>query len=110
MTLTFDTDQARREAEVLLESLARSPQDQMDGKVREVETFLATLYAVGAYAGFNEPSRVKTAELWQQMLAICDACARLVQELTRQYPGVIVSFNGILDHRNACREMSDLHR
>lgn len=110
MTLTFDTEQARQEADGLLRSLARSPQDQLDAGVRGVEKFLATLYAVAAYVAFSEPSRVKTAELWRQMLDICDACARLVQELARQHPGAIASFNGILDHRNAAREMFELHR
>ena len=83
---------------------------EFDLEVARLESQLVQLYSLAAIMARREPEMGKTAELWDTMANVCDAFAKRVRELCLEHPACQASYDKILDIRNACVELRDLHR
>ena len=94
------------------ERRAANPADtewNFDLEVARLESQLTQLYAFAAMAARREESMEKTAQLWAAMVSICDAFAARVSALCREHPAGAASHDRILDLRNKCARLEQLH-
>ena len=81
-----------------------------DLEVARLESQLVQLYGLAAIMARREPEMEKTAALWDTLVMICDAFAQRVRERCLEEAACQASYDKILDIRNACVELRDLHR
>ena len=84
--------------------------EEFNREVARLEAQTVQLYGFAALAAKREPDIDRTAQLWEVMVGVCEAFARYIGELSKKHPHCPVTFDRILDIRNRCQKMKDLHR
>ena len=82
---------------------------EFDAEVSRLEAQTIQLYGVAALAAKREPDLAKVAEIWKMMVSICDEVASRTNGLCDQHPACTASHDKILDLRNKCARLMDLH-
>jgi hypothetical protein len=82
---------------------------EVDLEVARLESQLLQLYAIAAIIARREESLERTAQVWDAMVSICDAFAAKISELCQEHPACRASHDKILDVRNKCARLRDLH-
>lgn len=80
-----------------------------DEEVVRLETKLLSIYSIVASSAKNEDSLEAKANLWGFMTEICDDFASKLSELIEQHPACSASHDKILEIRNRCQSLKDLH-
>ncbi|MFZ4694575.1 MAG: hypothetical protein ACOYMV_05545 [Verrucomicrobiia bacterium] len=81
-----------------------------DLEVARLESQLIQLYGVAAILARREESMEGVAALWGAMIGACDAVAARLLNLMVEHPACSASHDKILDLRNRCARLRDLHR
>lgn len=82
---------------------------EFDVEVARLESQLVQLYAFAAMAAKREETLEGTAEIWAAMVSICDAIAQTMSEFCKQHSASMASHDRILDLRNKCMRLQQLH-
>lgn len=82
---------------------------EFDLEVGRLESQLMQLYAIAAIIARREESMERTSRIWSTMVSICDAFAANLASLCKEHPAFQVSHDKILDVRNKCARLRDLH-
>ena len=82
---------------------------EFDAEVSRLEAQTIQLYGVAALAAKREHDVAKVAEIWKMMVSICDEVASRMNKLCAQHPACTASHDKILDLRNKCARLMDLH-
>ena len=82
---------------------------EFDAEVSRLEGQTIQLYGVAALAAKREPESEKVAEIWKTMVSICDEVAARINKLCAQHPACSASHDRILDLRNKCARLMELH-
>lgn len=77
--------------------------------VARLESQLIQLYGIVVLALKGEDDLSVIAKTWGRMVGICDHVARKIGSLARQHPACAVSHDKILDLRNRCERLRNLH-
>jgi len=78
-------------------------------EVNRLESQLVQLYGIAALMARRETELGPIAAIWSAMIAVCDDFARRVQEVCAEHPACLGSYDNILDIRNKCARLRDLH-
>jgi hypothetical protein len=80
-------------------------------EARTLQAELLVIYRLVAISVRGEDDLDKVAELWALMVNICDQFARRLGELNQARPesGAGIFYDQILDLRNKCRRLEELH-
>jgi hypothetical protein len=78
-------------------------------EVNRLESQLAQLYGIAALMARRETELERIAAIWSAMIAVCDDFARRVQGVCAEHPACLGSYDNILDIRNKCARLCDLH-
>ena len=78
-------------------------------EVGRLESQVAQLYGIAALIAKREIEVAKVAELWTGMVKVCDAIAEKVSNLCNEHPYCLASHDKILDVRNKCARLAELH-
>jgi hypothetical protein len=78
-------------------------------EVGRLESRVLQLYGMAALIAKREPDVAKVAELWRGMVDVCDAIAEKISELCKEHPYCMASHDKILDVRNKCARLAELH-
>lgn len=73
---------------------------------------LVRLYKLVALCARSEENLDKVASLWEFMEGMCDRFAHELSKLDTEHPacGADLYYNQILDLRNKCRRLGEMHR
>ena len=66
-------------------------------------------YGVAAHLAHREPTLEATHAIWAKVVTICDELAAELRSLETEHPSGRVSYDRILDYRNAAERRRDLH-
>ena len=88
---------------------AADPGISVDLEVARLESQLLQLYRLAAMAARREETLEQTSALWAVVVGICDAFALKVSARCAQQPLCSAAHDRILDLRNKCRRLQDLH-
>jgi hypothetical protein len=94
------------------ESIAAADPDmcwEFDEAVARLESQLIQLYGIVVLALKREEDLSVIAKTWGGMVGICDHVARKIGALSQQHPNCAVSHDKILDLRNRCERIRNLH-
>src|SRR5688500_7704999 len=94
--------------------VANLPQDLcgvFHEEARNLESELLMIYKMVALCAKREDDLDRVANLWGQMVAICDKGFQRLQNLTTAHPdcGAAIYQDRILDLRNRCRRLQETH-
>jgi hypothetical protein len=78
-------------------------------EVGRLESQVVQLYGMAALVAKRETEVEKIAELWNGMVKICDAIAEKINDLCEAHPFCMASHDKILDVRNKCARLAELH-
>ena len=78
-------------------------------EVSRLESQVIQLYGIAALLAKREQDLAKIAEIWGSMIGVCDMVAGKIRELCSEHPYCSASHDKILDIRNKCQRLSDLH-
>lgn len=78
-------------------------------EVGRLESQVLQLYGMAALIAKREVEMEKVAELWSGMVKVCDEIAAKINELCREHPYCMASHDKILDVRNRCARLAELH-
>jgi hypothetical protein len=109
VTLTLELSELCSANEKALAQLSRTPEDQFDAELAEIENFLLSLYRFAVLAVKKESEIERAAEVWRETLDLIDGAARRVQTLAARHPGVHPSLDRILEIRHAASDMLALY-
>jgi hypothetical protein len=81
------------------------------GEARTLEGQLLTIYKLVAICSRDEDDLDQVSANWALMVRVCDMFADKLQGLNKQHPncGAEVYYDKILDLRNKCRRLSEMH-
>lgn len=82
---------------------------EFDQEVARLEAQTMQLYGMAALASKREPDPAKVGETWRMMVTICDDVAAKIISLCAEHPACSASHDKILDLRNKCARLADLH-
>lgn len=82
---------------------------EFDLEVGRLEAQTIQLYGIAALAAKREPDPQKVAEVWGMMVQICDGVAAKIISLCQKHPACSASHDKILDLRNKCARLMDIH-
>lgn len=82
---------------------------EFDAEVARLESQMVQLYGIAVLMTKNEENLEKISDIWQSMTSICDAFASHLQTLCVQHPYCSASHDKMLDIRNKCVRLRDLH-
>jgi len=77
--------------------------------VARLESQLTQLYGIVVLALKREEDLSLIAKTWGGMVGICDHVARKIGALAQRHPACAVSHDKILDLRNRCERLRNLH-
>lgn len=80
-----------------------------DIEVSRLESQALQLHAIATLAARQEDDLDKVSALWATMERICDAYATKLSEVCRRHPYCQASHDKLLDLRNRCSRLKDLH-
>ena len=109
MTLTLELSELRSANEDALEQLSRTPEDQFDAQLAEMESFLLSIYRFAVLSVRREQKMERAAAAWRETLDVIDGAAKRVQSLAAKHSGVHPSLDRILEIRLAASEMLALY-
>jgi hypothetical protein len=80
-------------------------------EARRLETELLSIYRVFALLARKEDALDKIASLWGTMVAHCDQFAQKLSGLSQSHPncGADFFYDRVLDLRNKCRRLQEMH-
>jgi hypothetical protein len=82
---------------------------EFDQEIGRLEAQTLQLYAMAAITAKREEESARVAELWKMMVSICDEVASRMKALCDQHPACTASHDKILDLRNKCARLAELH-
>lgn len=82
---------------------------EFDIEVARLESQVIQLYGIAALLARREEDLDKIAEIWGAMISVCDTVAKKIQSLCAEHSFCIASHDKILDIRNKCARLRDLH-
>ena len=82
---------------------------EFDIEVARLESQVVQLYGIAALLARREMELDKIAEIWGAMIFVCDTVAQKIQSLCVEHPFCVASHDKILDIRNKCARLRDLH-
>lgn len=82
---------------------------EFDIAVARLESQVIQLYGIAALLARREPDIEKVGEIWGAMVGVCDAVAKKIKALCDEHPLCTTSHDKILDIRNKCARLSELH-
>ena len=112
MTLELADPDTLKEAAIkkFANSLAHAAvAESKEGEVAQLQAELEQIYRVVVLLQKNEESLDRVAEIWGKTVTICDEFARRLSDLVSKHPTYRVSYDRILDLRNAAEERRRLH-
>lgn len=77
--------------------------------VNRLESELLLMYRMAALLARRETDMATTATIWKTMVGLCDTFASKVLSLSAEHPACRVSYDKILDVRNECLQLEELH-
>ncbi|MCX6904647.1 MAG: hypothetical protein NTW03_14425 [Verrucomicrobia bacterium] len=83
---------------------------QLDLGMARLQAELEQIYRLVVLMQKHEPEMDRAAELWEKMTEICDEFGRRVSEMAQRHPASRLSYDRILDLRNAAEKRGRLHR
>jgi hypothetical protein len=75
----------------------------------KLESQLTQLYSLAAIAARREECLDGTARIWATMVSICDAFAAKISEVCHGGTRCVASYDRVLDVRNKCARLQELH-
>ncbi len=80
-------------------------------EARQLETELLTVYKFIALGARQEPDLARVAALWGLMVEMCDAFGKRLSGLKEHHPdcGAEPYYDRVLDLRNKCRRLQEMH-
>jgi hypothetical protein len=80
-------------------------------EARQLETELLSIYRMVALCARKEQDLACIAKGWEFMVNVCDQAAARLSKLSEQHPycGAVLYFDRVLDLRNKCRRLQEIH-
>ncbi|MDR1282354.1 MAG: hypothetical protein LBK99_16250 [Opitutaceae bacterium] len=91
------------------DNLSKAGPRHLGREVRALEANAVQLYGVAALMARNADDIETVASIWTAMEKVCDAFAKKLGALAKKHPGSKVSHDKLLDLRNRCTELRELH-
>lgn len=103
------TDNALKRFEAAVAKADPADPDEVALEITRLESKLEQLYSFTAIMARREADVVRTADLWRNLVQICDLFAGRVYQLAQRYPIAASTYDNMLDIRGAAEELRVLH-
>ncbi|MCI0626376.1 MAG: hypothetical protein L0387_32820 [Acidobacteria bacterium] len=90
-------------------SKAAANKEEIAHEASRLESQLEQLFSLSALMARREPDVIKTAELWERLVRVCDLFAARLYQLSQQHALGTAAYDSILDIRTAAEELRALH-